>query len=58
MTFLPLFKQKTWVTTLAKHAAADKTLEVTFNIVASLKNKEIHNTFIWKIKEAHTPKIL
>jgi hypothetical protein len=58
MTFFPLFKHNTWVTTLATHAAADMTLEVTFNIVAPLKNKLIHNMFIWKMKAAHTPKIL
>jgi hypothetical protein len=58
MKFFPLFKHRTWVTTLAKHVDAVKTLEVTFNIVAPLKNKLIHKMFIWETKEAHTPKIL
>jgi hypothetical protein len=38
--------------------AADMTFEVTFNTAAPLMKKVIHNTFIWKMKEAHTPKIL
>jgi hypothetical protein len=58
MTFFPLLKHTTWVTKLATHVAAVMTLEVTFNIVAPPKNKVIHNEFIWKMKAAHTPKIL
>jgi hypothetical protein len=58
MAFFRLLKHNTWITTLATLMAAGKTLELTFNILACLMNKEIHNTFIWKMKKAHTPKIL
>jgi hypothetical protein len=58
MTFFPLYKHKTWVTTLATHVAAVKTLVAKCNIVGPLKNKLIHNMFIWEMKAAHTPKIL
>jgi hypothetical protein len=58
MTFFPLYKHRTWATTLPTHVAAVMTLEVTFNIVDPLKYKLNHNMLIWKMKAAHTPKIL
>jgi hypothetical protein len=37
---------------------AEMTTEITFTIVVPLNNKLTHNTFIWKMKKTHTPKIL
>ena len=43
---------------LATDVAADMTTEVTFNIFDPANTKLVHNMFIWKMKVAHTPRIL